>query len=56
MFGVHGLANMELRSKFNKRFRLLLCVIKFFSKYALVILLKELLMLLKKSWVNLIAN
>ena len=56
MFGVHGLANMELRSKFNKRFRLLLCVIKFFSKYALVILLKELLMLFKKSQVNLTAN
>ena len=56
MFGVHGLANMELRSRFNKRFRFLLCVIEFFSKYALVILLKELLMLLKKSWINLIAN
>ena len=32
---------MQLINKFNKRFRLLLCVIEIYSKYALVILLKD---------------
>ena len=35
------LADMQLLSKFNKGFRLLLCVIDIFSKYACVILLKD---------------
>ena len=35
------LADMELLSKFNKRFRFLLCVIDIFSKYAWVIPLKD---------------
>ena len=35
------LANMQLLSKFNKRFRFLLCVIDIFSKYAWVIPLKD---------------
>ena len=34
------LADMQLISKFNKRFRFLLCVIDIFSKYAWVVLLK----------------
>ena len=47
------LADMELISKFNKRFRFLLCVIDIFSKYAWVAPLKDkkglqLLMLFKK--------
>ena len=32
---------MQLTSKFNKRFRFLLCVIDIFSKYAWVIPLKD---------------
>ena len=32
---------MQLISKFNKRFRLLLCVIDIFSKYAWVVPLKD---------------
>ena len=32
---------MQLRSKFNKGFRFLLCVIDIFSKYALVVSLKD---------------
>ena len=35
------LANMQLISKFNKRFRFLLCVIDTFSKYASVIPLQD---------------
>ena len=35
------LADMQLISKFNKRFRLLLCVIDTYSKYAWLIPLKE---------------
>ena len=35
------LANMQLISKFNKRFRFLLCVIDIFCKYALVFPLKD---------------
>ena len=35
------LAYMQLISKFNKRFRFLLCVIDIFSKYAWVVLLKD---------------
>ena len=35
------LADMQLISKFNKRFRFLLWVIDIFSKYALVIPLKD---------------
>ena len=35
------LADMKLLSKFNKRFRFLLCVIDIFSKYAWVIPLKD---------------
>ena len=35
------LANMQLISKFNKRFRFLLCVIDIFSKYAWVVPLKD---------------
>ena len=35
------LPDMQLMSKFNKRFRFLLCVIDIFSKYAWVILLKD---------------
>ena len=34
-----GVADMQLISKFNKRFRFLLCVIDIFSKYAWVVLL-----------------
>ena len=40
------LADMQLISKFNKRFRFLLCVIDIFSKYASVVPLKD-----KKVWV-----
>ena len=35
------LANMKLISKFNKRFRFLLCVIDIFSKYVWVVPLKD---------------
>ena len=44
------LADMQLISKFNKGFRLLLCVIDIFSKYAWVVPLKDKksLMLFKK--------
>ena len=35
------LTDMQLLSKFNKRFRFLLCVIDIFSKYAWVIPLKD---------------
>ena len=35
------LADMQSISKFNKRFRFLLCVIDFFSKYAWVVSLKD---------------
>ena len=35
------LVDMQLTSKFNKRFRLLLCVINIFSKYAWVVPLKD---------------
>ena len=35
------LADIELISKFNKGFRLLLCVIDIYGKYALVVLLKD---------------
>ena len=48
------LADRQLKSKFNKRFRSLLCVIDIYSKYSWVVLLKVkkvliLLMLFKKS-------
>ena len=36
-----NLADMQLISKFNKRFRFLLCVIDIFSKYAWVVPLKD---------------
>ena len=35
------MADLQLISKFNKRFRLLLCVIDIFSKYVWVVLLKD---------------
>ena len=35
------LTNMQLISKFNKRFRFLLCVINIYSKYAWAIPLKD---------------
>ena len=35
------LADMQLISKFNKRFRFLLCVIDIFSKYACIVPLKD---------------
>ena len=35
------LADMQLISKFNKRFRFLLCVIDIFSKYVWVVCLKN---------------
>ena len=35
------LADMQLISKFNKRFRFLLCITDIFSKYAWVVLLKD---------------
>ena len=35
------LADMQLISKFNKRYRILLCVIDIFSKYAWVVTLKD---------------
>ena len=35
------LADMQLRNKFNERFRFLFCVIDIFSKYAWVVLLKD---------------
>ena len=35
------LADMQLISKFNKGFRFLLCAIDIFSKYALVVPLKD---------------
>ena len=35
------LADMQLMSKFNNRFRFLLCVIDIFSKYAWIVLLKD---------------
>ena len=35
------LANMQLKSKFNKGFRFLLCVIIIYSKYAWVIPLRD---------------
>ena len=35
------LADMQLRSKFNKAFRCLLCVVDIFSKYTWVVLLKD---------------
>ena len=35
------LVDIQLLSKFNKRFRFLLCVIDIFSKYASVISLKD---------------
>ena len=35
------LADMQLISKFNKRFRFLLCIIDIFSKYAWVVPLKD---------------
>ena len=35
------LADMQLISKFNKGFRFLLCVIDIYSKYALVVPLKD---------------
>ena len=35
------LADMQLLSKFNKGFRFLLCIIDIFSKYALVVPLKD---------------
>ena len=41
------LADMQLISKFNKRFRYLLCVIDIFSKYAWVLHLKD-----KKRYYN----
>ena len=38
---VEDLADMQLTSKFNKRFRFLLCVVDIYSKYAWVIPLKD---------------
>ena len=40
IWGAH-LADVQLISKFNKRFRFLLCIIDIFSKYACVALLKD---------------
>ena len=40
------LADMQLINKFNKGFRLLLCVIDIYSKYAWGILLKD------KTWIT----
>ena len=40
IFGGADLAGMQLTSKFNKGFKLLLCVIDTFSKYAWVVPLK----------------
>ena len=42
------LADMQLINKFNKGFRLLLCVIDIYSKYAWVIPLKD------KKWIMLV--
>ena len=50
---VADLADMQLISKFDKGFRLLLCVIDIFSKYARVVSLKDK-MLFKKYWKDLI--
>ena len=36
-----NLADMQLTSKFNKRFRFLLCVVDIFSKFAWVVPLKD---------------
>ena len=36
-----NVADMQLISKFNKRFRFLLCIINIYSKYAWVIPLKD---------------
>ena len=41
IFGGSDLADMQLISKFNKRFRFLLCVIDIFSKYGWVVPLKD---------------
>ena len=38
---VVDLADMQLLSKFNKGFRVLLCVIDIFSKYAWIVPLKD---------------
>ena len=38
---VEDLADMQLTSKLNKRFRFLLCVVDIYSKYAWVIPLKD---------------
>ena len=38
---VADLADMQLISKFNRRFRFLLCVIDIFSKYVWVVPLKD---------------
>ena len=46
------LAEMQLLSKFNKRFRFLLCVLNIFSKYAWVIPLKDKKGIVKQSIVN----
>ena len=55
------ITDMQLISKFNKRFTFLLCVIDIYRKYAWVIPLKykkvlQLLMLFKNFLENLIAN
>ena len=42
------LADMQLISKFNKRFSFFLCVFDIYSKYAWVILLKD------KKWITII--
>ena len=43
IYNIQGadLADMQLISKFNKRYRILLCVINIFSKYAWVVTLKD---------------
>ena len=41
IFWCADLANLQLISKFNKRFRFLLCVIDIFSKYAWIAPLKD---------------
>ena len=40
-FGGTDLADMQVISKYNKEIQFLLCVIKYFSKYALLVPLKN---------------
>ena len=55
------IADSQLKSKFNKGIRCLLCVIDIFGKYTWLLLWKmnkvlQLLMLFKKSWMDLSTN